>query len=70
MRVGFSRVVWMTEPSWIDVSAPIRIPPSSPRSTTPGQTVERGPITTSPMTTASSATHAVGWMSGTRSPRA
>ena len=46
-------VVWITVPSWIDVRAPMTIPPGSPRSTALGQTDDSGPIVTSPITTAS-----------------
>ena len=54
--VGASGVVWSTVPSWMLVRAPIRIEPSSPRSTAPGHTELSGPMRTEPMTTAS------GWM--------
>ena len=36
--VGVIGVVWMTVPSWIDVRAPMTMPPGSPRSTALGQT--------------------------------
>ena len=48
-------VAWMTVLSWIEVCDPITIGPSSPRRVTCGQTLDSGPITTSPMRTA------VGW---------
>ena len=35
---------WMTVPSWMDVRAPIRMSPWSPRSTADGQTLDSGPI--------------------------
>ena len=34
--VGTTGMQWMTEPSWIDVRAPMRMPPLSPRSTAHG----------------------------------
>ena len=62
--VGITGMQWMTEPSWIEVRAPMRMPPLSPRSTAPGQIDDSAPISTSPMTTASGWTKASGWMSG------
>jgi hypothetical protein len=47
------------------VRAPMRISPSSPRSTAPGHTELSGPIVTEPMITASGWTYAVGSMTGT-----
>jgi hypothetical protein len=68
-RLGQRRVI--TEPSWIEVRAPMWIPVStSPRTTACGQTLDRAPIVTRPMTTASGCTQASGWISGSRSPRA
>ena len=66
-RVGMQ---WITVPSWIDVRAPMRIPPLSPRSTAPGHTVDSAPITTWPMMIASGWMYASGWISGVRSPSA
>ena len=40
--VGTPRVVWMIEPSWIDVRAPMTMWPSSPRSTALGHTDDSG----------------------------
>ena len=37
-RVGVVGVVCTTVPSWIDVRAPITMPPGSPRSTADGHT--------------------------------
>ena len=51
--VGISGVVWSTDPSWTLDPAPMRISPSSPRTTAHGQTELRDPILTDPMTTAS-----------------
>ena len=51
--VGVAGVVWITVPSWIDVRAPMTIPPGSPRSTAVGQIDDSGPIVTAPITTAS-----------------
>ena len=45
-------VQWITELSWIELRAPIRIGPSSPRRVTLGHTLDSGPITTSPISTA------------------
>ena len=70
MIVGCSAVQCTIVPSWIDVRAPIRMLPWSPRSTAVGQTVDSGPISTSPITTASGWTKAVGSILGARSPRA
>ena len=53
MRVGVIGVVWTTVPSWIDVRAPMTMPPGSPRSTALGHTDASGPSSTSPITTAS-----------------
>ncbi len=53
-----------TVPSWIEVRAPIVIPPLSPRSTAHGQIDASAPISTSPITTASGCTNASGWTSG------
>ena len=61
-------VAWITVPSWIDVSGPIVIAPSSPRSTAAGQIDERGPTATSPMSTAVACTNAVGSTCGRFSP--
>ena len=60
----------MTVPSWIDVRAPTMIGAPSPRSTAPGHTVDSGPIRTSPISTASGWTKAVGSIWGSRSPSA
>ncbi len=54
--VGCSSVVCRTLPSWMLVRAPMRISPSSPRSTALGHTELSGPMVTEPMMTAS------GWM--------
>ncbi len=54
--VGRSGAQCSTHPSWIDVRAPMRMSPSSPRSTAHGHTDDCGPIVTEPMITAS------GWM--------
>ena len=70
ITVGRSAVQCTTVPSWIEVRAPTLIVPWSPRSTAVGQTVDSGPMRTSPMTTASGCTKAVGSIVGTRSPRA
>ena len=51
--VGSSTVVCSTVQSWMLVRAPMRISPSSPRSTALGQIELCGPIVTDPMTTAS-----------------
>ena len=51
--VGASIVVCSTVQSWMLVRAPMRISPSSARSTAFGQTVLSGPMRTAPMTTAS-----------------
>ena len=58
--VGCSAVVCSTLPSWMLVRAPMRISPSSARSTACGQTELSGPICTEPMTTASGWTNALG----------
>ena len=68
--VWWSSVVWTTQPSWIEVRAPMVMLPLSPRSTADGQTDDSGPITTEPITTASGWTNAVGSISGTWSPSA
>ena len=59
-----------TQPSCTLVRAPMKISPSSPRSTAPGQIELLAPIVTDPITTASGCTYASGWMDGTWSPRA
>ena len=51
--VAWSTVVCSTLQSWMLVRAPMRISPSSPRSTAFGHTELSGPICTEPMTTAS-----------------
>ena len=51
--VGCSTVVCSTLQSWMLVRAPMRISPSSARSTAFGQTELSGPMRTEPMTTAS-----------------
>ena len=53
IRVCFTRWVWMTAPSCTDVRAPTMIGPLSARITAPGQTLEPGPMRTSPISTAS-----------------
>ena len=69
--VGCSGVVCRTEPSWIEVCAPISMrPPPSPRSTALGQIELSAPMRTAPMTTASGWTKASGWISGVSSPSA
>ncbi len=51
--VGWNGVTWSTDPSWIDVRAPMVIGAPSPRRTAPGQIDDSGPRRTSPITTAS-----------------
>ena len=68
--VGNIGVVWSTEPSWIDVLSPIRISPSSPRNTAPGQIELSDPMNTDPMTMASGCMKASGAMSGSWLPKA
>jgi len=68
--VGHSIVVCTTVPSWMLVRAPIRISPSSPRSTAVGQTLEFAPMNTEPITTASGCTNADESMLGTCEPSA
>ena len=70
ITVGHSLVVWMIVPSWIEVRAPTRISPWSPRSTAPGHTEEPAPSSTFPMITASGCTKASGSMTGTWSSSA
>ncbi|MCW2682521.1 MAG: hypothetical protein JWP33_434 [Blastococcus sp.] len=50
--VGCSVVACSTVPSWIDVRAPVRISPWSPRGTACGQTLTSVPSSTGPMTVA------------------
>src|SRR6516164_2541173 len=54
----------MTVPSWMLLSAPMRMALVSPRSTQPYQMLARGPISTSPMMTALGAMKASGAMRG------
>jgi hypothetical protein len=68
--VEWNGVQWMTVPSWIDVRAPTVIGAPSPRSTAPGHTDASGPMRTSPISTASGWTYAVGSTCGWRSPSA
>jgi len=49
-------VVWITQPSWIEVRAPMMIGASSARSTAPGQIELSAPMVTEPITTASGET--------------
>ena len=70
IMVGAACVQCTTVPSCTDVRAPTVMVPWSPRSTAVGQTVDSGPMRTSPITTASGWTNAVGSIRGTRSPRA
>ena len=51
--VGCLGVQWITAPSWTLLRAPMRIRPSSPRSTAWGHTEASGPSSTAPITTAS-----------------
>ena len=51
--VGYTSTQCRTEPSWIEVRSPMRMPPLSPRSTAQGQMLDSAPISTSPITTAS-----------------
>ena len=69
-RVGVAGVVCTTVPSWMDVRAPITMPPGSPRSTALGHTDDSAPMVTWPITTASGWMYAVGSMVGSTSPRA
>ena len=69
VRIERPPVVWPTVPSWIDVSSPMVMLPTSPRSETLGHTVLRAPIRTSPMSTARSWTYASGWTSGHTPPK-
>src|SRR5437868_5027188 len=50
--------MWMTVRSWMFVSSPMRTGIKSARMTQPNQTLARAPTSTSPMTSALSATHA------------
>src|SRR5215216_330159 len=52
MMHGASRSTWSTAPSWTLVRAPIRTGATSPRIAAWNQTLEPGPISTSPTTTA------------------
>ncbi len=54
--VGSHGVQCRTQPSWMDVRAPMRMSPSSPRNTALGHTDDCAPMRTDPMMTAS------GWM--------
>jgi hypothetical protein len=54
--VAQNGVVWTTVPSWMLVPDPIRIWPSSPRSTAWGQIEDSAPMVTEPMITASGCT--------------
>lgn len=66
--VGSSAVQCMTQPSWIEVRAPISIRLESPRKTAHGPMKDSSPTDTSPIMTASGCTNALGWMFGTLSP--
>ena len=61
-----SRVTWMTVRSWMLVRAPIRICSTSPRITQPNQTLDCGPIHTSPITLAVGASQTSAAISGRR----
>src|SRR5215831_8522197 len=54
------------QPSWMLVRAPIRIGPTSPRTTLPYHTDASSPKTTSPTTTAVGATNALAGTTGAR----
>ena len=68
--VGCSGVQWSTLQSCTLEREPMRISPSSPRSTALGHTELCGPMRTQPMMTASGWTYAVESISGTCSPSA
>ena len=68
--VGCIAVVCSTLQSWMLDPAPMRISPSSPRSTALGQIDDRAPIDTDPMMTASGWTYAEASIVGCWSPRA
>jgi len=62
-----AEATWITVPSWMLVRAPMRIGCMSPRMTQPNQTLEPGPISTSPITTAPGAMKASGAIRGSLS---
>src|SRR5437867_2173971 len=61
---GESGSTWRTAPSWMLLRAPMRTGATSPRMTALNQTLEPGPISTSPTTTAPGAMKTSGAIRG------
>src|SRR5512133_1609757 len=62
-------VTWRVVRSWTLVRAPIRMWFTSPRSTQPNQIDDLSAISTSPRTTAPSATNTLAWTTGALPPK-